>query len=228
MRWRQAGYVGEHRPRRIHRQPEQQRVADGEIIEAHGDARIAANASQHVADHDRRANACVIQRLHAEVIASADESPALSIPDTEREVAEKMRGAVGAPALVGGEHQLDIRRASQTLRRGATPASAAAPRGRPGVRPSLPRAAGDGRPAGRPRRDAACEAECTPVRPRRPSRSIRRADRRTARHASCVRISRPSAGAPSVLRTATKPPIRFSQPTRLSQWCPWIHYDERA
>ena len=91
----ETGYVGEHRPRRIHRQPEQQHIADGEIIEAHRDAGIAAKASQHVADHDRLANASVIQRLDSEVIASADESPAFSVPYTEREVAKEVRGAVG-------------------------------------------------------------------------------------------------------------------------------------
>ena len=50
----------------------------------------------------------VAQRLHAEVIARAEQALCTAIPDREREVAEQVLGTVLAPALVSGEDQLGI------------------------------------------------------------------------------------------------------------------------
>ena len=50
----------------------------------------------------------VVQRLHAEVVACAEQALCTAIPEREREVAEQVLGARLAPALVSGEDQLGI------------------------------------------------------------------------------------------------------------------------
>ena len=105
-----ASDVAEHRGAAFPIRAEKQEVRDRGLVELAGNRRVPANAVERVADDDRVADPRIEQRLHAEMIARAEQAAARRIPDDEREIADEMRGAVLAPLAVGARDQFHIRR----------------------------------------------------------------------------------------------------------------------
>src|SRR5271154_5397736 len=103
VRGRQALNVAESGGGVIAVEAEEQEIGDSGIVQRGGYTGVKAESVEGVAKEKKRVEERVVERLDAEVIASAEERLGVSVPDGEGEIPAKMLDAIGTPLRVSVE-----------------------------------------------------------------------------------------------------------------------------
>src|SRR5260370_4169891 len=69
---------------------------------------MKADAIERIAEDHGRAGVCIIERLHAHVVARAEQAAARSVPNGKSKVAQQMLYTFLRPNVISVQDQLDI------------------------------------------------------------------------------------------------------------------------
>src|SRR5882762_2373264 len=108
MRGRQPLHVTKARCRVVVVQPEEQKIADGRVVELFGHFRMHSNAIQRVAEEEKIAKMRVVERPDAEMIPRAKKVFCSRIPNRKRKITAQMLDAGCSPSRIRVQNQFRV------------------------------------------------------------------------------------------------------------------------